>query len=267
MSQPLAYYQTNVVKTLQLCRFLIEAGCPRLVVESSAAVYGDSAVPVVDEATPTAPASPYAYSKAALERMLRDISAAHALQVVCFRLFNVVGSGNHRRRPRSSTDVLSQLRNAIEQGGEFVIHGGDWPTIDGTPLRDFVHVNDVVRAHLSLITRPDWRSGERFEVLNLSTGVGTTVRQLAQLYMSLSSAPVRIRVSARRPGDIAGFVGDSSRARALLGWSPQSTLSDVLRTEQQAGRDASTNADVLDVPDRSSRGKKTQCAPVVHNLD
>jgi UDP-glucose 4-epimerase len=264
VSEPLAYYRTNVLKTLHLCQFLIDVGCQRLVVESSAAVYGDTAMAVVGEEAPTDPVSPYAYSKAALERMLRDISVAHALHVVCFRLFNVVGLGEGQQRRRTPVDVLSRLQNAVERGGEFTIYGTDWPTVDGTPLRDFVHVQDVARAHLSLIMRPDWQSYEPFEVFNLATGVGTTVRQLVCLYQSLDSGRVRVRTCGRRPGDIAGFVGDASRARTLLGWSP---LSDALHTDRQTRGDGSTNVEVLSAPGRPDSGGEARYAEVAHIRD
>ncbi len=236
MAEPMAYYQTNVMKTLRLCEFLIEIGCPRLVVESSAAVYGDCTAPIVDEQAAALPVSPYAYSKYALERMLCDVAAVHQLQVVCLRLFNVVGFGDGLPRHRSSRDVLSQLQNADKHGEPFKIYGTDWPTVDGTALRDFVHVEDVARAHMSLITAADWRVHGTFDVLNVATGVGTTVRQLLGLYQSLRTAPVRLVETGRRPGDIAGFVGDPARARRLLGWSPTLTLSDAMSQHRRVPR-------------------------------
>jgi UDP-glucose 4-epimerase len=208
-------------------------------VESSAAVYGDTTVPVIDERAPVCPVSPYAYSKYAVERMLRDIAAVYQLQIVCFRLFNVVGLGDGRPYRRSAPDVLSQLQNAIEGGKPFRIHGTDWPTVDGTTLRDFVHVQDVVRAHLSLMTAPVWPLAD-FDILNLATGTGTTVRQLVELYQSLHKVQVRVEETGRRPGDIAGFVGDPRRAGRLLSWSAQLNVSDAIAT--RPGRDSAQRA-------------------------
>lgn len=233
--EPFSYYQTNVFKTLSLCQFLIELGCPNLVVESSAAVYGDTSAASVDEQAPLRPASPYAYSKAAMERMLRDVGGAHPLRIVCFRLFNVVGAAHHEPGSAISSGVLCSLRTAAADGAEFAIYGHDWPTPDGTPLRDFVDVRDVAGAHLAIIEQAARRRpAGAFEVFNIATGTGTTVRQLVRLAESIQPAAVRVLARGRRPGDIAGFVGDSTLAHRELGWQPTRSLSEALLSERSA---------------------------------
>jgi UDP-glucose 4-epimerase len=235
VSAPLAYYRDNVAKTLTLCEFLIEARCPHLVVESSAAVYGNTTAQSVDELSPVMPVSPYAYSKAALERMLHDVAAAHPLRITCLRLFNVVGAARDQVPSLTSSGVLAAVLAAANGANEFAVYGDDWETVDGTPVRDFVHVRDVARAHLAVIEEASsYRMHQTFDVLNISTGVGTTIKQLLRLCASLGMAPTRAMTHARRPGDVAGFVGTSLRAREVLEWQPSFSLADAILSEQFA---------------------------------
>jgi UDP-glucose 4-epimerase len=231
VADPAGYYRANVVKSLDFVTHLLRNGCPRLIFSSSAAIYQASEDLTVDENSPLDPQSPYARTKAVCEAMFADIAATAPIQVLSLRYFNPIGAdpklrtGLPLRRP---THALGQLISAREDGVPFLVTGTDWPTRDGSGIRDYVHVWDLAAAHLAALTRFDALPGPA-SVINLGTGTGTTVRELAAAFNRVSDRPVATRDAARRPGDTAGSYTRIDRAGRLLGWRPQYDITEGIR--------------------------------------
>jgi UDP-glucose 4-epimerase len=231
LADPLGYYRENVAKTIEFVQSLLRHGCTRLIFSSSAAVYGRVATPVVTEQSPLAPASPYATSKVMVEQVLADVCQASALSALSLRYFNPIGcdpalrSGPYDPRP---LDAIGSLLAAWENGRPFCIHGNDWPTSDGTPIRDFVHVWDVANAHVAAAKTWAANEGAGHEVLNIGSGRGTTVRQLADTFNAHVGSPVEIRYDGRRAGDTVGAYTMTDRAEQLLGWHPGRTVAQAV---------------------------------------
>ena len=226
--RPLDYYAVNVVGATAVAQACVEAGVRRLVLSSTAAVYGD-ALARVDEDAPTRPVSPYGRSKLMAEQVLADAADAHGLSVTALRYFNVAGADPAGRVGQSTpgaTHLFKAACTAALAGSALEVFGMDWPTRDGTGVRDFVHVTDLARAHLLALDRLEAAAGS-FEVLNLGSERGFTVREAAQAVGVAAGAPVRLRAAPRRPGDLAELVADASRARRRLAWSPRFGVGDI----------------------------------------
>jgi UDP-glucose 4-epimerase len=233
LADPAMYYRANVGKTIDFVANLVSLGCHRLIFSSSASVYGTTHEQVITEATPVRPQSPYATSKVIVERMLDDICMASPLTALSLRYFNPIGSDpQHRTGPYDPgpMDVMGALLSASATGDPFWIHGHDWPTPDGTPIRDFVHVWDVALAHVAALRAwPALSERAAHQVMNIGSGRGTSVRQLVEAFNTVSARPVELRYDARRPGDIAGGYPDIRTARSALGWRPTRTVTDGVR--------------------------------------
>ena len=235
LADPAMYYRANVGKTVDFVSLLLEHGCSRLIFSSSASVYGTTTELLISETTPPRPQSPYAMSKLIVEQMLADICAASPLTALSLRYFNPIGSDpQHRTGPYDPgpMDVMGTLLSAAATGEPFHIHGRDWPTSDGTPVRDFVHVWDVALAHVAALQSwPD--EPDPHLVLNIGSGRATTVRELVEAFNQEVPHPIDVRYDGRRDGDIAGGYPDISRAQTLLGWQPRRTLRDGVRDALQ----------------------------------
>jgi len=235
VADPVGYYRANVAKSLEFAGHLMRNGCGRLIFSSSAAIYRAGADLTVDEDSPVDPQSPYARTKAVCEAMFADIAAAGPLRVLSLRYFNPIGAdpkmrtGLQLRRP---THALGQLILAHEQDVPFTITGTDWPTRDGTGIRDYVHVWDLAAAHVAALTRFDTMPDPAVAI-NLGTGTGTTVRELVAAFNQVTGRPVRVREAPRRPGDIAGAYSRIDRAWRLLGWRPQYGITEGIRHSLQ----------------------------------
>ena len=228
VSEPARYYETNVVKTLRLVESLLESGVDRLLFSSSAAIYGPDEDLSVDEQSALAPLSPYARTKVVVEDMLRDISAATPLRVVSLRYFNPVGADPQFRtglQIPEPTHALGKLIQLTEQGKPFAITGTDYPTRDGSGMRDYIHVWDLARAHLAALDRFDAAlEGKTYAVINLGTGRGTTVKELVSAFESVIGHAIQVTVAPRRPGDAVGAYTRRDKAQRLLGWVPMRSL-------------------------------------------
>ncbi len=231
VSDPLTYYSQNVGKTLTLLEFVLRWGCPRFVFSSSAAVYGARPPAVVTESAPVDAASPYAATKLMIERALDDIAAAGLVRAMSLRYFNPIGADPHVRSGRAdpaSPDVLSALLAAAAARRPFVINGVDWETTDGSPIRDFVHVADIARAHV-LAVHHLLEAPAGHDIVNIGSGRPTTVRELADAVSRLVPGQLQITAGPRRLGDTVGCFADVTRAARLLGWRPTSGLDDAVR--------------------------------------
>jgi UDP-glucose 4-epimerase len=222
VAQPLAYYDNNVTGTTTLLRALAEADVRRIVFSSSATVYGDpQRVPIAEDA-PTGPTNPYGRTKWMIEQMLGDLAAAGpGWSIGILRYFNPVGahdSGLIGEDPRGVPNNLMPYVSQVAVGRlpRLSVFGGDWPTPDGTGVRDYIHVVDLARGHLAALDRVLGHPGS-FTV-NLGTGTGHSVLELVRAFERASAREVPYRIVERRPGDVAACYADPSAAASLLGW-------------------------------------------------
>jgi UDP-glucose 4-epimerase len=233
VTDPVGYYRANVAKSLEMVEHLLRNGCERLLFSSSAAIYSPGADLSVDEDSPIGPTSPYARTKAVCEEMFADIAAAEPLKLLSLRYFNPIGADPRLRtglQVREPTHALGQLILAMQADEPFRITGTDYPTRDGTGIRDYVHVWDLAEAHLRALDRFDLVLSDRTSaVINLGTGTGTTVRELVAAFNSVSDTPVATIEAPRRPGDAAGAFTRSERAADLLGWRARFSIAEGIR--------------------------------------
>jgi UDP-glucose 4-epimerase len=225
VADPVGYYRANVSKSLEFVGHLLRNGCERMIFSSSAAIYQPGADLTVDEDSPLDPRSPYARTKAVCEQMFADIAATQPIRVLSLRYFNPIGAD-----PKMRTGL--QLRRPThEEGIPFQITGTDYPTRDGTGIRDYIHVWDLATAHLAALDRFDaLLAGTATDgVINLGTGTGTTVRELLDAFNQVADRPVKAVDVGRRPGDVAGTYTRSDRAQRCLGWKARYSIAEGIR--------------------------------------
>ena len=223
VSDPLGYYRNNTLNTHGLLDACVNQGIGRFIFSSTAAVYGDTTLVPVPENAPTAPISPYGASKLMTEWMLRDTAAAHGLRYVALRYFNVAGADLRGRRGQASKNATHLIKLAVEvltgQRERLAIFGDDYPTIDGTGVRDYIHVVDLANAHVRAL---DYlRGGGDSQVLNCGYGKGSSVKQVIAALERVSNSKIAIDMAPRRAGDVAELVAEAGRIRELLGWQPE----------------------------------------------
>ncbi|MBM9595142.1 UDP-glucose 4-epimerase GalE [Roseitranquillus sediminis] len=219
---PGKYWRDNVGGSLALFEAMLAAGCDRLVFSSTCAVYGDQDGVTLDEDCAAAPINAYGASKRAIEDMARDFGAAHGLTSVIFRYFNVAGADPEAEVGefhRPETHLVPLMLDAIcGRRPALTIHGTDYPTPDGTAIRDYVHVTDLVAAHLAGLERLLQGGGSR--LYNLGTGTGFSVREVVDASRAVTNRPVPVEAGPRRAGDAVRLVSGSRRATEELGWRP-----------------------------------------------
>jgi UDP-glucose 4-epimerase len=220
VEQPERYYRNNVCGTLNLLEAMREAGVERLVFSSTAAVYGEPAQVPIPETTPTAPTNPYGGSKLAVDHMIRAIAEARGMAATSLRYFNVAGaSGRFGEDHNPETHLIPLvLQAAFGVQDSVKIFGTDYPTRDGTAVRDYIHVEDLSRAHLLALEAA--KPGEH-RIYNLGNGAGFSVREVIETARRVTGRPIEAVESPRRSGDPAVLVASSDRIRAELGWKPE----------------------------------------------
>jgi UDP-glucose 4-epimerase len=235
VADPVGYYRANVTKSLDFAAHLLRNGCSRLIFSSSAAIYRAGEDLTVDEDSPIDPQSPYARTKAVCEAMFADIAAAQPIRVLSLRYFNPIGADPKMRTglqlPRP-THALGKMIQAQQEGVPFRVTGTDYPTRDGSGIRDYVHVWDLAAAHVAALGRFDALPGPT-PVINLGTGRGTTVRELLDAFNRVADSPIQARDAGRRPGDVAGAYTRIHRAKRLLAWQPQYDIAEGIRHSVQ----------------------------------
>ena len=236
VSEPLRYYRENVSKSVEFIDHVVRNGCTRYLFSSSASIYRPGDDFSVDERSAIEPLSPYARTKAVMEWVLEDTAAATGLRAISLRYFNPIGADPKMRtglQIAKPTHVLGKLITALEEDVEFAITGTDWPTRDGSGIRDFIHVWDLAQAHVQALRHFDEvlpADGERsYDVINLGTGNGTTVRELLDAFQAVADKPLRVVETGPRPGDSVGSFTRSTRARELLHWAPEFSTEDGIR--------------------------------------
>lgn len=223
VSDPAKYYRNNVAGTLTLLEAMVAASIKTFVFSSTCALYGvPKSIPIAED-HPQAPISPYATTKWMVERMLADFDAAYRLKSVCFRYFNAAGADptsllGEDHFPETHLIPLV-LFAALGKADSVSILGTDYPTQDGTCLRDYIHVTDLAQAHI-LGLKYLLNGGER-EVFNLGNGSGFSVREVIETAASVTGRDIKVVERDRRPGDPPVLVGSSDKARRILGWQPQ----------------------------------------------
>ncbi|MGY1439092.1 UDP-glucose 4-epimerase GalE [Streptomyces reniochalinae] len=234
VEQPLRYYEENVHGLACLLRAVVDAGVRRFVFSSSAAVYGMPDVDLVTERTPTVPMNPYGETKLAGEWLVRAAGRAHGLNTACLRYFNVAGAAAPELADVGVFNIVPMFFDALTRGEAPRIFGDDYPTEDGTCVRDYIHVQDLADAHAAAASAMAAGGGAadgRDLTLDVGTGEGVSVREMAELVAEVTGrhepAP---EVGPRRPGDPARVVASARRIREELGWQPRFGVREMVAT-------------------------------------
>lgn len=232
VGMPAAYFENNVEQAIILVRALMGAGVRHFVFSSTCATYGEPEELPIRENTTQRPTNPYGWSKLIIERLLDSYSRAYSLQFVALRYFNAAGAtkrnGDHHE-PESHL-MPNVLAACAGENTEISVFGNDYPTPDGTAIRDYIHVSDLADAHIRALIH--LRKGGNSEFLNLGTGVGYSILEVINAAIRLTGRDVKIRFMPRRRGDPARLVADPAKAAKVLDWQPmRSDLLGILRSQ------------------------------------
>jgi UDP-glucose 4-epimerase len=227
VAHPERYYRGNVVASLNLLDAMRDAGQRRLVFSSTCATYGEPDTVPISEDEPNRPVNAYGNSKLAVDRMLTDEARAHQLAAVSLRYFNVAGaSGPLGEDHEPETHLIPLiLQAAAGKRSHVSIFGTDYPTADGTAVRDYIHVDDLADAHMLAL---DAAVEGRHDIYNLGTGTGYSVREVVDAVQRVTGRELEVHEEARRPGDPPALVAANERARQGLGWTPKRSLDDMV---------------------------------------
>ena len=227
VAKPLWYYQNNVAGTLNLLDAMTNAQVKNLIFSSSATVYGDpEALPIV-ESSPRSATNPYGQSKLMIEYMLEDLAKSdNHWQLISLRYFNPIGAHhtgtigeNPNGIPNNLMPYVSQV--AVGKLPQLSVFGNDYDTVDGTGVRDYIHVVDLAKGHVAALQYLEHQTQLGFEPINLGTGKGTSVLELVNAFIKTTNQPVPYSIAPRRPGDIASCYASSDKAKHLLGWQAE----------------------------------------------
>jgi len=237
VQQPAIYYKNNVVGTLNVLDTMVKTGHDKLVFSSTAAVFGMPQVNLIDEKQPRRPINPYGQTKKMVEDILQDYHQAYGLKSVCLRYFNACGADPecevgecHQPETHLIPNVLKSVNNA--SSAKLKVFGNDYPTADGTCVRDYIHINDLATAHIKAGLYLDNHDGAY--AFNLGNGNGFSVLQVINAAMAVVGEDIAFDIEARRQGDPAILVADASLAIKQLGWQPKYTdITDIIATAWQ----------------------------------
>ena len=223
VENPMKYYRNNTAKTMELLSFAVEASVGGFIFSSTAAVYGEPAVSPIPETSPLQPMSPYGASKLMSETMIRDAAQAHGLSYGVLRYFNVAGADPERRTGQSSRNATHLIKVASQaahgQRERLDIFGTDYPTPDGTCVRDYIHVSDLAKAHV--LAYEYLRGGGESFVLNCGYGRGFSVREVVSVVKEVAGKDFPVVEGPRRAGDPPNLVAEAGRIRDVLDWVPE----------------------------------------------
>ncbi len=251
VQKPLSYYRNNLTTTLTLLSVMARYGVHSFVFSSSATVYGIPKTVPLTEDMPTSCTNPYGWTKLFNEQILRDAAVADpALSVVLLRYFNPIGAHSSGLIGEDPTGIPNNLMPYISQVAvgklsQLNVFGNDYPTHDGTGVRDYIHVVDLAKGHLAAIRYSLHHAG--VETVNLGTGVGYSVLDIVGAFEKVTGVKIPYKIAARRDGDVAECYADPSKAKALLGWQAEKTLEDMCRdtfrwqSQNPNGYDAKTS--------------------------
>ena len=223
MRDPLGYYRNNAMTTRSLLNVAVKCSVNRFIFSSTAAVYGNPDQVPVPESAPTRPLSPYGSSKLMAEIMLHDTASAHGMSYVALRYFNVAGADPQARMGLATVGATHLLKIAVEaatgQRAKIDVFGTDYPTPDGSCIRDFIHVSDLAQAHRAALSY--LRTSGASMTLNCGYGRGYSVLETIEAVRKVSGRNFAVQYGPRRPGDIMTMIADTSLIRATLDWAPQ----------------------------------------------
>lgn len=236
VSEPDLYYQNNLLGTLNLLRAMRKQGVAKLIFSSTCATFGEPLYVPVDEQHPQSPINPYGRSKWMVEQILADFQLAYGLNSVCLRYFNACGADPQGRvgvRSQPCTRLIPLVvQTASGRRPTISVFGRDYPTPDGTCIRDYIHVVDLCQAHLLALQH--LLNGGQSQVFNLGNGQGFSVQEVIDAAQQVTGRPIAITDAPRRPGDPARLIGDSRKAREVLNWKPMfADLQTILEHEWQ----------------------------------
>ncbi|MEO6590376.1 MAG: UDP-glucose 4-epimerase GalE [Pyrinomonadaceae bacterium] len=221
VENPQKYYENNFVQTLKLLDVLLENNVRKFIFSSTCATYGEPQYVPIDEKHPQNPVNPYGMTKFMVEKVLEDYDTAYGLKFVALRYFNACGaSGNCGEDHDPETHLIPLVLFAAQGKRAFVsIFGDDYPTPDGTAVRDYIHISDLSQAHL--LAFEHLQNGGNSEFINLGNGKGFSVREVVEAARKITGREIKAETAPRREGDPSRLVADSKKAREVLGWSPQ----------------------------------------------
>lgn len=232
MEQPERYFENNVCGTLKLLTAMQRAGVRYIVFSSTCAVYGTPSTLPVSESNELHPESPYGESKLMVEQMLKWFDVCHGLRSVSLRYFNAAGAafdGTIGEDPRRTLNLIPLvMQAALGQRPEVKVFGTDYPTPDGTAIRDYIHIMDLADAHIKALEY--LVAGKPSNVFNLGTGTGSSVQEVITTAKQVSEVDIPVEYVGRRPGDPVAIYADNTKAREQLGWQPQYGLEEIVRT-------------------------------------
>lgn len=229
VARPAWYYQQNLGATANVLLAMEEAGVGTIVFSSSASVYGPSDEPTIDEDADREPSSPYGETKLAGEWLVADAASALGLRALSLRYFNVAGAGWPEFGDTAVLNLVPMVFEKLDAGQPPAIFGNDYPTPDGTCVRDYVHVLDVAEAHLAALDGLA-TLGAGHHAFNIGTGRGSSVKEMIDRILQVAGVDIEPEVLPRRPGDPPSVVGSVDRIRARLGWSARFGLDDIIRS-------------------------------------
>ena len=233
VEQPVRYYYNNVVSTLTLCKVMQRHGVNKFVFSSSATVYGENQIPFVETMNLLPTTNPYGETKVMSERILRDVAAVQPeWSVALLRYFNPIGaheSGRIGEDPQGIPNNLMPYITQVASGKRerLRVWGNDYPTVDGTGVRDYIHVVDLAQGHIKAVEKVLGGSG--VDAYNLGTGIGYSVLDMVHAFETANNVKVNYKIAPRRPGDIAVCFADPKKAKELLGWQAQFGIEDMCR--------------------------------------
>jgi len=235
VQEPLKYYRNNVAAFLNLLESMSICGVKNLIFSSTAAVYGNAlSTPIREEAT-VRPLNPYGWSKWMMEKMLEDVSGVSPVSYVIFRYFNAAGahdSGELGEQHTPETHLIPNLLAAAAGSqSRFTLFGDQYPTRDGTCVRDYVHVEDLCQAHLLALRYLE--QGGSSEIFNLGSELGFSVKEVLLMAEQVTGRKIQTDIAARRPGDPAELIADSRKAGRILGWRTTKNLEEIIRSAYQ----------------------------------
>ena len=238
MQRPDYYWQENVVGFQNLLDVMLGHNVKNLVFSSSAAVYGQPDVGpgnLIDEEAKCEPINPYGETKLEGERLARKCAEEHGFKVAALRYFNVAGAGRKDLGDRFTFNLIPIIFDAIDRGEQPIVFGDDYDTLDGSCIRDYVHVQDLADAHLAAIELVE-NSEPGFQAVNIGTGIGASVFEVIEMISEVTGKSIQPRIVDRRQGDPASLVADVSNAKGVLGWESKYDLRDVVTSAWEAWR-------------------------------
>ena len=224
---PQKYYRNNVLNTISLLQIMLEFEIKKIIFSSTAAVYGEPEYTPIDEEHPKVPINPYGYSKLFIEQILEDYAVAYNLKYIIFRYFCAAGAIDENGESRAKETHLIPLviDAAIDKRKSISVFGNDYPTIDGTGVRDYIHVEDIANAHILGIAQID---NVNNIILNLGTNSGYSVTEIIETSSKVLGESINSSLDKKRPGDPAVLVASNSLAAKLLKWKPKNNINDII---------------------------------------